>query len=722
MASSFRLLAAGFSIATLSLQAAPLSQPVAPVRPVTDTYFGTKIVDPYRWMENLESDEVQTWMKAQADFTHDYLGKLPEREALIKRVGDLDNAAIRVGGVQLFGGRYFYFKLMPEDQTPKLYVRDGLKGEERLLADAQVLGGTKGRFTISGFYPTPDGKLVAVEIAAGGSEEGLLLVIDAATAKPLSERIDRVWGSSVSWDESNKFFYFTRLQKLAKGDSKLNKELDQSAYLHHLGEDPDKDIPVLSRKLFPKLGMVPTDSAYVSIQPGVPYAIGIIGHGVKNELTMVVSPADAVAKGKPQWKKFVDVEDDVTGAAGKGHDMWLISHKDAPRFKVIHIDLDHPDVAKAEVTYPPSDMLVKGVSTAKDALYIETAQGGISHLSRIPYGQKDPIPLKLPFAGSIGGFSADIQNDGALMRLVGWTQAPQWYAFDPATDSLTNLGLEPLNPTDFSNITSVEVNAPAADGTMVPLSIIYKKDLKMDGQNPCLMEAYGSYGITLDPNFDATRLALLEKGIIIAYAHVRGGGENGEDWHLAGQKLTKQNTIGDFIACAEYLEKNGYTSPSKLALRGTSAGGITIGGALTQRPDLFALAICNVGVMNALRLEAGPNGAVNTPEFGSVQDKDGFKALEGMDSYHHVKDGTAYPTVLLITGKNDPRVDSWQLFKMAARLQAATSSKNPVLLRIDYDAGHGIGSSKTQRDLITADQAALLLSLAAKPPEPTAPK
>jgi prolyl oligopeptidase len=215
---------------------------------------------------------------------------------------------------------------------------------------------------------------------------------------------------------------------------------------------------------------------------------------------------------------------------------------------------------------------------------------------------------------------------------------------------------------------------------------------------------------------------LLEKGIVIAYAHVRGGGENGEDWHLAGQKLKKQNTISDFIACAEYLIKQGYTSPGKLALRGTSAGGITIGGALTQRPDLFALAICNVGVMDTLRLEAGPNGAVNTPEFGSVKDADGFKALQAMDAYQHVKDNTAYPAVLLIAGANDPRVDPWHLFKMAARLQAATSSKNPILLRIDYDAGHGMGSSKTQRDLITADQAALLLARAALAPAPDTAK
>jgi len=703
------------------VQAAPLSQPVAPVHPVTDTYFGTPVVDPYRWMENLKSPEVQSWMKAQNNYTRDYLSHLPGRDALIQRIESLDNAAVRVGGLGLYGTRYFYFKLTPKDQTPKVYARDGLNGKERLLADPQVLGGTGKRYTIGDFYPSPDGKLVAVEIAAGGAEEGALRVIDATNGHPLSDSIDRVWGASVSWDPSDKFFYYTRLQKLGPKDSPLNKELDEASYLHRLGDHPDKDVVVLSRKADPALGMVPTDSAYVSITPGSPYVLGIVSHGVKNELTLAVSPADAAASGAPVWTKFVDVDDDVTGGAIMGRDMWLQTHKDAPRFKVIHLNLDHPDIATADVTLPASDLVLQGTSTAKDALYIEAQQGGISHLLKIVYGkngQTAATPVTLPFAGAIEGFSTDVRQNGALMRLAGWTEAPQWYTYDPAGDKLTNTNLEPLNPTDFSAITSVEVTAPGVDGTPVPLSIIYKKDLPLNGQNPCLLEGYGSYGISLDSNFDATRLALLEKGIVIAYAHVRGGGENGEDWHLAGQKLNKQNTISDFIACAEYLIQQGYTSPAKLAGRGTSAGGITIGGALTQRPDLFTLCICNVGVMDTLRMEAGPNGAVNTPEFGSVKDADGFKALYAMDAYQHVKEGTPYPAVLLITGANDPRVDPWQLFKMTARLQAATSSKNPILLRIDYDAGHGMGSSKTQRDLITADQAALLLSRAAAPAGP----
>jgi prolyl oligopeptidase len=562
-----------------------------------------------------------------------------------------------------------------------------------------------------------------VEVAAGGSEEGVLRVIDAVTCHPLRDAIDRVWGASASWDSSDKFFYYTRLQKLGPNDSPLNKELDEASYVHHLGDNPDKDVVVLSRKTTPALGMIPTDSGYVSITPGSSYAFGIVSHGVKNELTLAISPAAATAKGAPVWTKIVDVDDQITGAAIMGHEMWLVTHKDAPKFKVIHIDLDHPDLAKADAISTPADLVLKGVSTAKDAVYIEASQGGISHVLRLPYGQTTATPMTLPFDGSVEGFFCDVQREGVLMRFAGWTEAPQWYAYDPVVaDKLTNTNIEVLNPTDFSGITSAEVTAPGADGTPVPLSIIYKKDLKMDGQNPCLMEGYGSYGISLDPNFDATRLALLEKGIVIAYAHVRGGGENGEDWHLAGQKLKKQNTISDFIACAQYLIDKGYTSASKLAGRGTSAGGITIGGALTQRPDLFTLCICNVGVMNALRLEAGPNGAVNTPEFGSVKDTDGFQSLFAMDAYQHVKDGTPYPAVLLITGANDPRVDPWELFKMTARLQAATSSKNPILLRIDYDAGHGMGSSKTQRDLITANQAALLLSRAAMSPPTTTSK
>ena len=711
---SLRIVSA-FALLTTFVSAADLTQPVAPVRPVTETYFGTPVTDPYRWMEDLKSPETQDWMKGQAAYTKDYLGKLPGRDALLKRIEELDNASTRVAGVGQHGDRYFYLKITPVDQTPKLYVRDGLEGKERLLADAQVLGGDdKKRFSLGEVDPSPDGKLVAVQVAAGGGEVGTLRIIDAATGKPLPDNLDRILGPSVSWGPDNAYFFYTRMKKLGPNDSPQEKELDETSYLHRLGDSADKDIPVFGRLAAPTLGLVPTDWPAIILTPGSPYAIGLVGHGVKNETTLFLSPTTDAAQGKFAWKKIIDVNDDVTDLAVKGSDLWLKSHKDAPHFKVLHMDLGNPDIAKADTVLPNSDLIVKGIGTAKDGLYIHAGKGGIDHLLRVPNGETATKEVTLPFAGAIDGLSTDVEHDGVLMRLAGWTHPPQWYAYDPAKDTVTNTHLEPLNPVDFSGITSVEVEAPAPDGVKVPLSIIYKKDLKLDGRNPCLLEGYGAYGMSLDPYFDATRLALLEKGIVIAYAHVRGGGENGEDWHLAGQKATKQNTITDMIACAEYLIQQGYTSPGKLAGRGTSAGGITIGGALTQRPDLFTLAICNVGVVNALRAENGPNGPANVPEFGTVQDADGFKGLLAMDAYQHVKDGTAYPAVLLITGANDRRVDPWMLLKMTARLQAATSSKNPILLRVDYDAGHGMGVTKNQRDAITADQAALLLDRAAK--------
>jgi len=707
---------------TLPLRAADLTQPVAPVVPVTDTYFGTTITDPYRWMENLQSPQVQSWMKAQAAYTKNYLSRLPGRDTLFHQVLALDNAATRVGGIDLCGSRYFYLKTRPSDQTPKLYARDGLHAPERLLVDPQTLGGAGKRYTISDYYPSDDGKLVAVEIAAGGSEEGVVRILDATTGKTLPDTIDRVWGASVDWDPSGKFFFYTRLQKLGPGTTPLDKELDEAAYLHHLGDDPDKDLPVLGRKFNPPVPMLPTDAAYVSNTPGSPYSLGFITHGVKNEPTILLTPADALAKGAPVWTKIADVDDGVTDVAQFGSDLWLLSHKDAPHFKVLHINLDHPDLAHADLVLPQSDLVIHNLWAAKDALYIGATHAAIAHILRMPYGQAAITPLPLPYPGAVNGLSCSVLNPGVLLCPAGWTHPPQWYAYNPDTNTLANTHLDPLNPADFSGITSVEVTAPGADGAPVPLSIIFRKNLKLNGQNPCLMEGYGAYGISIDPYFDATRLALLDKGFVIAWAHVRGGGENGEDWHLAGQKLTKQNTISDFIACAQYLIDKGYTSSTRLALRGTSAGGITIGGILTQRPDLFALALVNVGVVNALRAEAEPNGAVNTPEFGSVKDPDGFKALYSMDAYQHVKDGTPYPAVLLITGANDPRVDPVELFKFTARLQAATSSKKPILLRVDTDAGHGIGSTKAQRDLITADEAALLLSLippADKSPKPT---
>jgi prolyl oligopeptidase len=282
--------------------------------------------------------------------------------------------------------------------------------------------------------------------------------------------------------------------------------------------------------------------------------------------------------------------------------------------------------------------------------------------------------------------------------------------YDPKMDAMTDIKVLPPSPVDFSAIESEEVKAKAADGTLVPLSIIHKRGLKLDGSHPTLLHGYGSYGITFDPSFDPSSLAWLEHDAVIAVAHVRGGGEYGEDWHNGGRKATKENTINDFIACAQYLIDHKYTSPKHLAGEGTSAGGITIGGAITGRPDLFAAALDNVGMSDDLRAELQVNGPANIPEFGTVKNEDDFHHLLAISGYHRIKDHTPYPAVLLTTGINDPRVDPWQMDKMTARLQAATSSGKPVLLRVDYDAGHGgIGATRSQHTALLTDQYSFLL-------------
>jgi len=291
------------------------------------------------------------------------------------------------------------------------------------------------------------------------------------------------------------------------------------------------------------------------------------------------------------------------------------------------------------------------------------------------------------------------------VELTSWTKAHKIYTYDPSRKNVTDTKLQPVGKFDEpADLESVEVKAKSYDGTLVPLSIVYRKGLKLDGSNPALLRGYGAYGITEDPFFDPKYIAWFEHGGVIAVAHIRGGGEYGEDWHLAGKLLTKPNTWKDFIACAEYLINQKYTSTPQLAIIGGSAGGITIGRSITERPDLFAVAIDAVPMSDVVRAEFTPNGPPNIPEFGTVKEADGFKALYEMSPYHHIKDGTKYPAVMVTTGWNDPRVVSWEPGKMAARLQAATASGKPVLLRVDYDAGHGIGSTKTQREEELADE------------------
>src|SRR5271156_2271654 len=691
------------------LAVAQSKPPTAPVREVTEDYFGTKVTDPYRWLENTKDPEVAVWMKARNGYTRAVLASIPGRDQLLDRIKALDNAGSVVSALQVWGGRYFYFKTEPGSDNRKLYQRDNVNAAERLLVDPEKLTTADGKHSsIDYFQPSLDGKYVAYGISLGGSEDSVLHVVESATGRVLSDIIDRAQFGQPSWLPDGSFFY-TRTQKLPPDAPPTAKYQKLRCYHHVLGADPEKESAVFGYQVSPNVKVMEDDFPVLAFSPGAPkYLVGLVLHGVKREVDLYASAFQDDVSANVVWKKVADEADAVTGFDLHGDSLFLVSHKDASRFKVVLTSLANPDLAHAKAVVPASDVVVVNISAAGDALYVQDLDGGVGRLRRLPYDGPTIQPVKLPFDGAIQSLVTNPTESGAWLELTSWTKSPLWYALNADTGNLTDTALVAPSPVDYSQVESQEVNAKSADGTMVPLSIVHKRGMALDRSHPTWLEGYGAYGITLDPQFRPTLLAFFERGGVFAVAHVRGGGEYGEDWHLAGQKLTKQHTIDDMLAGAEYLIEHKYTSAAHLAGEGTSAGGITIGGAITQRPDLFGAALIRVGDSDSMRSELMASGPANIPEFGTVKEPDGFKALYGMDAYQHVKPDTAYPAILLTTGANDPRVASWQAAKMTARLQASTISGKPILLRVDYDAGHGMGSTKSQREIELADELAFL--------------
>lgn len=682
--------------------------PSTPKRPVTETFFGTKLVDHYRWIEDLTSSEAQGWFKTQNQYTRQVLDAIPGREKLRARIAELDNTGLRVSGLQSFGGRLFYFRQAPGDDNRKLYVREG--ATERLLLDPVKLTANGIHYSIDYYQASPNGKFVAAGVSPGGSENAVVHVLDADSDRDLGMPIDRAQFGSVAWLPDNRSFFCNRLQKLESGESNTRKYLNSRVYLHRLGEDPARDTPIFGKGISSAVVLREEDIPFLIVPLESKWAFGIVAHGVQNETTVYVTAVKEINGAGTPWRKIADISDDVTGVDVNGDRVYLLTHHGASRYKVVQIDLPNGEIAKATTVIAPADAVVTSITAAADALYVQKLDGGLGRLWRLPFAGGPASEIQLPFGGAIQEMAANPAEPGIYLRLASWTKSSLYYHFDPKSGAITDTKLVSPSPADFSRIESEEVKATAQDGTLVPLSIIHQRGLKLDGSHPALVHGYGSYGITYDPAFDPSSLAWLERGGVIAVAHVRGGGEYGEDWHNGGRNSTKKNTITDFIACAQYLIQHKYTSPAHLAGEGTSAGGITIGGAITERPDLFAAALDNVGMSDDLRAELQVNGPANIPEFGTVKKEDDFRNLLAISAYHRVKDKTPYPAVLLTTGINDPRVDSWQMGKMTARLQSATSSGKPVLLRVDYDAGHGgIGATRSQHTALVTDQYSFLL-------------
>ena len=711
---AFAAIAFGLLLGAVSASAQPpAAPPTAPVRPVATDYFGTSVVDNYRYMEKLSDPEVQGWMKAQAGYTRARLDAIPGRAALQQRIHGLLNADLERSGIVRRGQRYFYLLEEPGAEVAKLMVRDGLKGDEHLLLDPAALAkGTTTHYSLDYFQPSWDGLYIAYGVSAGGSEASVLHVMEVATAKDRVEAIARTSGSVISWRPDNRSFFYLRYLKPTADTPAAETEYNARTYLHTLGRNPDGegDAVVFGRGVAKGLEVPEGQGTYVLLEPGSRYAIAVANRNMDNNpATFYVAPLDKVTDSRTPWRRIASVPDGVTQTWMHGDTLYMLSQKDALRFRLLSTSLAKPDVAHARVVIPEGAGVLTDVSLARDGLYARERSGSVSQVRRFAFdgGQARVVPM--PFEGNVGAAVTDPREPGALIGVRGWLQSLRLMAYDPETNASVDTGLAPPPSIDASQMEAKEVFALGHDGTRVPLSLVYKKGLQLDGSHPTFLVGYGAYGLSLEPRFSPTRLAWIERGGILAIAHVRGGGEYGEGWHQAGMRQTKLNTIFDFIACGQYLVDQGYTVPKRLAGNGGSAGGITVGGALTWRPDLFGAIIDQVGMSDALRFETEPNGPPNVPEFGSTRDEAGFHGLYAMSPYAHVRDGTAYPAVMFITGANDSRVAPWHMMKMAARVQAASSSGRPVLLRIDYDAGHGIGSSSSQYENELADIWSFLL-------------
>lgn len=692
---------------------APSAPPVAPKIAVRDNYFGTVVEDDYRWMEDRKAPQFVSWVKGEDAYTRGVLARIPGRDALLKRIATHTGGGTIITTVQLAHGRIFYLKRGPTENSYKLYYRASLTAPEKLLLDPTRLDANGKHYSIDYFSASQNGTEIAYGISEGGSENSVIHVLNVDTGRESPETIERCEEGSPSWRADGKSFFYTQQQKLAPGADETEKYLNGRVYLHIVGTDPSKDAPIMGNGVKGSPSMTPASLPIVSAVPGSNYAVAIISPGALPQFEVYIAPIDKVTNGSAPWKRVATIDDKVTNFALHGNRLFLITFKDAPRFKVIETSADAPDIAHAKTVVAAGERVIEDIQASSDALYIRDLIGGPNLLRRYDFASGKISEVTLPASGTVRGPIADPGSPDILFGMTGWVLPPSWYEY--ANGKITPLQLAPPWSDDLSGYVSEEVKAPAADGTMIPLSIVHKRGLKLDGKNPLWLIGYGAYGITLSPSLASRFIPLMEDGGVLAVAHVRGGGEYGEEWHMAAHLATKPNTYRDLIACAEYLVKHGYTNPDLTAIEGGSAGGITVGMALTERPDLFRVVISDVGDSNALRAENETDGAANSLEYGSTKTKDGFLALASVDAVSHVKDRTAYPAVMLTTGMNDPRVAPWQPGKMAARLQAATSSGRPVLLRVDFDAGHGFGSTKSQQDQEMADKMAFFYWQIGKP-------
>ena len=657
-----------------------------------DTYFGKVYKDPYRWLENLKDADVAQWFKAQATLTDGVLAKLPARDALADEWMRLDKLQpARYSAIQYENGRAFYKKTLGGENVGKLYYRQGWRGAEKLLFDPKSFKPAVAKAgdvtTLNSIQASPNGRYVAIGFSAAGAEYSEIKILDVDKGKLLPESMYPSYGP-IGWTMDSKALFYDMGKTTDIKSAEI--ELNRKTKLHTIGTAVGKDVDFFSNEKNPELGIEAKEFPNAFIDESYPdYIFGFVST-VKQEMKAYFAPVSQLKSGgKITWTPLAKHADNlVRGMAFYKDKAYAVTHTGAPHYKIVRTSLTSPDWSHAEVVLAEAKDSVQYITKSNKFLFAVYSDGITGRIVKLDLDSGRSSDVKVPVSGTTDIYCPDWHTNQCIVFTTSWVQPTTLWDYDADKETFTkSIFNTDVTYPGFENLVTEEVEVPGHDGTMIPLSIIHRKDIKLDGSNPTILEGYGAYGISYTPGFNV-RHSLALHGVVLAYAHPRGGSEKGESWYKAGYKTTKPNTWKDFISCGEYLVKKKYTSPEHLAGTGTSAGGILISRAITERPDLFGAAVVNVGCANAMRMEFTPNGPVNTPEFGTVKDPIEAAALYEMDGVAHVKPGVKYPAVMGVGGWNDPRVSPWQPGKFVAAVQAASTSGKPVFMKVNYDNGH----------------------------------
>jgi prolyl oligopeptidase len=676
-----------------------ITYPVTERKPVTDEYYGVKVVDDYRWLDNLGDSTVRKWTDAQNGLSRAYFDNLPTLPAIRDRLKELYGDQFISYSSFIFRKKLFALKFQPPKNQPFIVVLDSPDNtrSERVVVDPNVInpGGTT---SMDWFVPSRDGRLLAVSLSENGSEDGLVHVFEVSTGKQIAEVVPRAQyataGGSLEWNTDATGFYYTRYPQ---GAERPVEDMNsyQQVYFHKLGTPASKDRYVIGKE-FPRIAEI-----HLSSSNDGRYILAQVANGDGGEFAHYLMKPDG------KWIQVTQFSDKASVCAFGKDALYLLSRQNAPKGKILAISFAKPTLTEASVPVAESEVSISDFTAGEKYLYVVDMNGGPSQIRMFELSGGTEKSIPVPSVCTVYGLVV-LKNDELLFASESYLTPPSWYRYNSLTQDVTKTELGSASKADYSDTEVSREFAVSKDGTKIPMNILRRKGTQLDGRNPTILYGYGGYGFSEVPLFSTGRRIWLEQGGVFVLANLRGGSEYGEEWHNQGKLTKKQNVFDDFIACAEYLINTKYTSASKLAIDGESNGGLLMGAVMTQRPELFRAVVSEVGIYDMLRVEQFPNGAFNVTELGTVKDPEQFKALYAYSPYHHVVDGGEYPAVLFMTGDNDQRVDPANSRKMIARLQAASGSNLPLLLRTDSNAGHGVGTGFSTRVIQRADMYAFL--------------